>query len=154
MNRVDIRILSELQKDSSKSIAELGELVGLSSSTCHRRVRALEENGLIAGYVAQLAPDKANIGVHARIDITLENQSRACMEHFEEAVMRYEEILECELVSGESDYRLRIAARDLSDFDDIHRRCLSELPGVSAMQTSFVLRSIKQWRGYSLRHLR
>ena len=75
----------------------------------------------------------------------------SCMERFEEAVQRYDEILECDLVSGEADYRLRVSARDLADFDDIHRRCLAELPGVSAMHTSFVLRPIKPWRGYSLR---
>jgi len=153
MHSTDVRILSELQKDSKRSIAELSERVGLSSSACHRRIHALEDSGVIAGYAAQLAPDKMDIGLQARIDITLDNQSRACMQQFEEAVMRYEEILECDLVSGEADYRLRVAAPDLAGFDDIHRRCLAELPGVSAMHTSFVLRSIKQWHGYSLKHL-
>lgn len=152
MDKIDIRILSEIQRDSSRSVAELGETVGLSSSACHRRVRALEESGVIAGYGAHIEPAAAGIGVHARINITLDNQSRACMERFEEAVQRYDEILECDLVSGEADYRLRVSARDLADFDDIHRRCLAELPGVSAMHTSFVLRPIKRWRGYSLRH--
>ena len=150
MNSADIRILSELQKDSNRSVAELGERVGLSPSACHRRIKALEEAGVIAGYGAHIAPERAGIGVHARIDITLDNQSRACMERFEAAVQRYDDILECDLVSGDADYRLRVAARDLADFDDIHRRCLAELPGGSAMQTSFVLRPIKQWRGYSL----
>jgi len=151
MDRIDRKIIFELQSDSSRSVAELGERVGLSSSACHRRVRALEENGLISGYGARIDPEKAGIGVHARIDITLENQSRAAMDRFEAAVQLYDEILECDLVSGEADYRLRVAARDLADFDMIHRRCLAELPGVSAMHTSFVLRPIKRWKGYLVR---
>lgn len=153
MDKLDIGILSEVQKDSSRSIAELAEVVGLSSSACHRRMRAMEENGIIAGYGAHIDPTLAGIGVQARIDITLDNQSRACMERFEAAVMQYDEILECDLVSGEADYRLRVAARDLADFDDIHRRCLAELPGVSAMHTSFVLRPIKRWSGYALKRM-
>jgi Lrp/AsnC family transcriptional regulator, leucine-responsive regulatory protein len=151
VDELDVKILSEVQRDSSRSIADLGEVVGLSSSACHRRQRALEESGIIIGYGATIDPAKAGIGVHALIDITLDNQSRACMEQFEAAVLRYDEILECHLVSGEADYRLRVAACDLADFDSIHRRCLAELPGVSSMQTSFVLRPIKQWRGYALR---
>lgn len=153
MDKLDIGILSEVQRDSSRSIAELAEVVGLSSSACHRRMRALEENGVIAGYGARVDPAKAGIGVHAVIDITLDNQSRACMERFEAAVMQYDEILECDLFSGEADYRLRVAARDLVDFEHIHRRCLAELPGVSAMHTSFVLRRIKRWSGYSLKRM-
>ena len=117
-------------------------------------MRALEEEGIIAGYGAYIDPAKAGIGVHALIEITLENQSRACMERFEAAVQLYDDILECDLVSGEADYRLRVAARTLADFEEIHRRCLSELPGVSAMHTSFVLRPVKRLRGYSLRSLR
>lgn len=150
MDRIDIRITSELQKDSSRSIADIGAATGLSSSACHRRIRALEESGVISGYGARIDPSKIGIGVHARIDISLESQSREAMERFEAAVQLYDDILECDLVSGEADYRLRVAARDLADFDDIHRRCLAELPGVSAMHTSFVLRSIKRWSGYSL----
>jgi Lrp/AsnC family leucine-responsive transcriptional regulator len=153
VDAIDVRILSELQRDSSRSIAELGEAVGLSSSACHRRQRALEESGTIAGYGARIDPARAGIGVHALIDITLDNQSRACMERFEAAVLQYDAILECQLVSGEADYRLRVAARDLADFEDIHRRYLAELPGVSSMHTSFVLRHIKRWRGYALRQI-
>lgn len=154
MNEIDIKILSEVQRDSSRSIAELGEVVGLSSSACHRRQHALEEGGVITGYCATIDPAKVGIGVHALIDITLDNQSRACMERFEAAVLQYDDILECHLVSGEADYRLRVAARDLADFDSIHRRYLAELPGVSSMQTSFVLRPIKHWRGYALKKMR
>jgi Lrp/AsnC family transcriptional regulator, leucine-responsive regulatory protein len=138
MDSIDNRIVSELQRDSSRSIADLSAIVGLSQSACHRRMRALEENGVIAGY-------------GALIDITLVDQSRKSMETFEAAVQRYDDILECDLVSGSADYRLRVAARDLQDFDTIHRRCLAELPGVSAMHTSFVIRPVKLWRGYSLR---
>lgn len=105
---------------------------------------------MIVGYGAFVDPEKIGIGLHALIDISLQNQSRSTMEKFEAAVMQYDEILECHLVSGVADYRLRVAARDFSDFNEIHRSCLSGLPSVSSMQTSFVLRPIKPWRGYML----
>jgi DNA-binding Lrp family transcriptional regulator len=153
MDRIDAALIFELQKDSRRSIADLGDKVGLSASACHRRIRALEDSGMIAGYGARIDPEKAGIGVSALIDITLDNQSRAAMEAFEAAVQRYDDILECVLVSGQADYRLRVSARDLADFNDIHRRCLAELPRVSAMHTSFVLRPVKEWRGHSLRRV-
>jgi len=145
---IDSRILSELQKDSSGSIAELAEKVGTSTSACHRRVKSLEAAGLIAGYSALLDPQRLGLKLQVFVEITLVSQSREAMDRFEEAVGTFTDILECHLMSGSADYILRIAARDLEQFDRIHRECLSRLPGVSAMRSSFAIRTIKRWQGY------
>ena len=85
------------------------------------------------------------------VEITLSSQSQEALNAFETAVMRFEEILECHLTTGQADYFLRVVARDVADYDNIHRNCLARLPGVSSMQTIFVLRPIREWQGYPIR---
>lgn len=148
MDQIDCRILGALQQDSSRSIADLAERVGTSTSACHRRIKSLEAAGLIAGYSAVLDPHRLGLKLQVFVEITLTSQSREAMDRFEEAVGRFDDILECHLMSGTADYILRIAARDLEQFDRIHRECLSRLPGVSAMRSSFAIRTIKRWQGY------
>jgi DNA-binding Lrp family transcriptional regulator len=146
-----MRILTALQKDSSRSIAELAEMAGVSSSACHRRVKALETAGIITGYAAKVDPHKLDLKLRAFVEITLTSQSQEAMDRFEQAVAAFDDILECHLMSGNADYILRIAAHDLEQFDQIHRNCLARLPGVSSMRSSFAIRTIKTWRGYPLR---
>jgi len=150
MDRIDARILRALQRDSSRPVAELAADVGLSASACHRRVKLLEQAGVITGYAARL--DRAALGfpIQVFVEITLSSQSQEALSAFETAVMRFEEILECHLTTGQADYILRVVARDVADYDDIHRNCLARLPGVSAMQTIFVLRPIREWQGYPI----
>ena len=148
MDPIDRRILAALQADSSRAIAELAEQVGASTSACHRRIKSLEAVGLITGYSAVLDPRKLGLNLQAFVEITLTSQSREAMDRFEQAARTFDDILECHLMSGSADYVLRIAARDLEQFDQIHRECLSRLPGVSAMRSSFAIRTIKRWQGY------
>lgn len=154
MDRADLALLEALQGDSSLSIAELAEKVALSSSACHRRVKAMEQSGLIAGYGARLEPRQLGLSVEVFVEITLTSQSREAMDRFEQSVRDFDEILECHLMSGSADYILRVAARDLDQYDWVHRECLARLPGVSSMRSSFSLRRIKQMRGYPVRNLR
>ena len=151
MDKIDARILHALQRDSSRPVAELAVEVGLSTSACHRRVKLLEEAGVIAGYVARL--DRAALGfsIQVFVEITISSQSQEALNAFETAVTRFEEILECHLTTGQADYILRVVARDVADYDNIHRNCLARLPGVSSMQTIFVLRSIRERQGYPIR---
>lgn len=151
MDRADIRLLEALQRDSTQSIATLAERTALSTSACHRRIRALEQAGLIAGYGARLDPRALGLTLEAFVEITLNSQSREAMDRFEAAVCDFDDILECHLTSGNADYILRVAAADLAEFDTIHRDCLARLPGVSAMHSSFSIRQIKAWRGYPIR---
>jgi len=150
VDRADLALLTALQQDSSRSIAELAELAAVSSSACHRRIKALEASGLIAGYGARIAAARCGLKLEAFVEITLISQSREAMDRFELAVADFDDILECHLLSGGADYRLRVAARDLEQFDQIHRNCLARLPGVGSMRSSFAIRTIKAWRGYAL----
>ena len=150
MDRIDLKLLDALQRDSARPIAQLAELAGLSPSACHRRIRLLEEQGQIAGYSARLDPQRLGLKLLVFVEITLAAQSREAMDRFEAAVANYDDILECQLTSGQGDYQLRIAARDLEHFDRIHRDCLSRLPGVSGMRSSFAIRQIKRWSGYPI----
>lgn len=151
MDRADLALLEAIQSDSALSIAELAEKVALSASACHRRIKALEQSGVIAGYGARLSPRKLGLTVEVFVEITLTSQTRESMDRFEQAVGDFDDILECHLMSGSGDYLLRVAARDLDQYDRIHRDCLARLPGVSAMRSSFSLRRIKQMRGYPVR---
>lgn len=148
MDKIDKALICALQNDSSRSIAELAELVGASTSACHRRIKSLEAAGLILRYSAVLDPQKLGLSLQVFVEITLTSQSREAMDRFEQAVREFKDILECHLTSGNADYILRIAARDLEQFDRIHRECLSRLPGVSGMHSSFAIRTIKSWSGY------
>ena len=148
MDRADAALLQALQADSSRPLADLAEQVGLSPSACHRRVRALEERGLIAGYMARLDPRRLGLMVEVFVEITLTSQSREAMDRFEAAVASFDDILECHLMSGQADYLLRVAAEDLDHYDRIHRNCLARLPGVSAMHSRFAIRRIKRMAGY------
>jgi DNA-binding Lrp family transcriptional regulator len=150
MDRADRALLEALQADSSRSIADLAALVNLSPSACHRRIRALEEQGLILGYAARVDAKRLGLSVEVFVEITLTSQSRESMERFERAVGDFDDILECHLMSGAADYQLRVAAADLDHYDRIHRDCLARLPGVSSMRMSFSLRRIKRFEGYSV----
>lgn len=150
MDRADRALLAALQADSSRSIAELAALVNLSASACHRRIRALEEQGLVMGYAARVDAKRLGLSVEVFVEITLTSQTREAMERFERAVGDFNDILECHLMSGAADYQLRVAAADLDHYDRIHRDCLARLPGVSSMRTSFSLRRIKRFEGYAV----
>lgn len=148
MDRADIALLEALQADSSRSIAQLAERAGVSASACHRRIKALEDAGIITGYAAQVDSRRLGLKLQAFVEITLTSQSREAMDRFEAVVGDFDDILECYLMSGNADYLLRVAAADLDQYDRIHRDCLARLPGVSAMRSAFAIRRIKRWQGY------
>lgn len=148
MDAVDVRILRALQRDSSRPVAELAAKVGLSPSACHRRVKLLEQAGLIAGYAARLDRRALGLALEVVVEITLAPPARSAMEAFETAVDGMDEVLECHMTSGRADYLLRVVARDMDDFGRIHRDRLAQLPGVSRIEPLFVLRTVREWCGY------
>jgi DNA-binding Lrp family transcriptional regulator len=153
MDRLDFTILDELQADSRQSIADIAEKAGLSLSACHRRIKLLETAGVIRGYGARLDHKALGLEIEVFAEISLFSQQQSALEEFEQAVLRHDEILECKLTTGASDYILRVVARDVADYDRIHRNVLSNLPGVASMRSIFALRSIKAWRGLPLREV-
>ncbi len=151
MDQTDTKILRTLQRDSNRPVADLAGELGLSPSACHRRIKSLEAAGIIKGYSARLSRRKLGFNILVFVEITLRSQERSVLEGFEAAVRASPDILECHLTSGLADYTLRVAARDMDDYDRIHRDCLAALPDVSAMHTTFALRPIKFWQGYPVR---
>lgn len=150
LDKIDKIILTELQRDSRQSVAELGIKAGLSASACHRRVKLLEERGAISGYAATINRMALGLANEFFVEVSLTAQTEEAFERFEKAVQRVPEILECHLMSGQFDYLLRIAASDAADYERIHRSKISRLPGVQRIQSSLALRTVKAWAGYPL----
>jgi Lrp/AsnC family transcriptional regulator, leucine-responsive regulatory protein len=142
LDATDRRILAALQKDGRITNAELSEQVNLSPSACHRRVQRLEEEGVIAGYVALLDARRLGKPTTVFVEITLESQAEELLDAFERGVAKVPDVLECHLMAGTADYLLKIMAEDTEDFARIHRQHLSRLPGVRQMQSSFALRTV------------
>jgi Lrp/AsnC family transcriptional regulator, leucine-responsive regulatory protein len=150
MDKVDRRILMALQEDCRQPIAELADKVALSPSACHRRIKLLEEKGILQGYVARLDGKKIGYSIEFFVEITLSSQSQTILKEFEDAAKRVPEILECHLMAGQADYILRVAAKSTEDYERIHRDRVAQLPGVSRIQSSLVLRTVRQWSGYAV----
>ena len=142
MDRIDSAILLCLQDNARISNVDLAARVGLSPSACLRRVTQLEKSGVIDGYHAQLNAEKLGHQVLVLMQISLEGQSADMLAEFEAAAADIPQILACFLIAGESDYILRVAARDVADFGRLHAERLSALPHVLRMESSFVMRDV------------
>ena len=144
IDTIDRAIIRELMRDGRLTNAELSERVNLSPSACLRRVKLMEEAGLIAGYVMLLDPVLVGIRGVAFVLVTLDQQGRAALDRFEAAAARFPEVLECYLLAGSADYMVRVAYRDSVDFERIHTDILTQLPGVSRLQSTLALRTVKK----------
>jgi len=142
LDALDIEILKVLQKQGRISNAALAERVGLSASACSRRLDILEKTGVIKGYHARLSQKALDYTMIAIVHISLSGQFARTLTEFEAAVKLCPNVLVCYLMSGEYDYILRVAARDLEDYERIHRDWISALPHVVKINSSFALREI------------
>ena len=142
LDRTDQRSLAELLRDGKLSNSELAGRVGLSESACLRRVKILEQNGVIERYTALLDPQKVGITVSFLVRITLKGQTDRDLGLFEQAVRAVPEVTGCDLTAGEADYLLRVVARSAADFERLHSKVLTKLPGVARVESSFVLRPV------------
>ena len=143
MDRYDRKILAVLQEHGRLSNQELAEQVGLSPSPCLRRVRALEESGLIAGYRAMLDAHKMGFTLMALIGISMDKHTPERSAHFETLVQDIPEVLECLLITGQqSDYQIKVVVRDMKDFQQLLLGKLTRIEGVTGVHTSFVLRPV------------
>jgi DNA-binding Lrp family transcriptional regulator len=146
MDDVDRRILAELQRDGRLSLTELAERVGLSASPCHRRLRALESNGIITGYRAQLDPAAVGLRFEALVFVTMRGADHTTLSDFDEAVAAMPSILQAQRLFGEPDYLLRVVTRDLADFQRLYDEQLSRLPGVQKLSSTLVMKSVVDGR--------
>jgi len=142
LDTLDIAILRTLQEDGRISNANLADRVGLSASACSRRLDILEKSGVIRGYHARLSNRALDYGMTAIVHISLSGQFEKTLSEFEASVKRCPNVLVCYLMSGEYDYMLRVAAKDLQDYERIHKEWLSALPHVVRINSAFALREV------------
>jgi DNA-binding Lrp family transcriptional regulator len=140
---VDARILDLIQHDAGLSVAEVAERVGLSSSPCWRRIKRLEDNGVIQRRVTILDREKLGLGFEVYCTVKLQLPTRQNLEAFEAAIADWSEVVQCATVTGSSDYELRIVTRDMHAFDDFQREKLLSLGLVSNVESRIVIRSVK-----------
>jgi DNA-binding Lrp family transcriptional regulator len=142
LDALDRAILTALLTDGRQSQVELAEHVPLSATAIARRIRTLEERGVISGYQAQVSKSALGLTMMAIVQISLKSQNEELLAAFEKAAAAAPSIISCHMMSGEDDYIIVVLARDLADFERIHKEQLSRLPGVARLRSSFVLREV------------
>jgi Lrp/AsnC family leucine-responsive transcriptional regulator len=143
LDRVDLQILEQLQDNARLSSADLAQQVSLSTSPCWRRVKRLEEDGVIRAYQARLDPAKLGYQVTAFVHISLDKKDTKHLQAFERAVQGIPQVLSCHRISGRYDYQLMALAKDLEAYGVFSESCINALPSVKEVCTSFVMREVK-----------
>jgi Lrp/AsnC family leucine-responsive transcriptional regulator len=143
LDRTDRRILTEMQRDGRISNLELAERVGLSPTPCSRRVKQLEEAGIINRHVTLLNPSRLNLKLIALIQISMDRHTPDRFENFEEKVAQYPEVIECSLITGQTaDYLVKVVVPDMEAYQELLLGKITRIAGVSGVQSSFVMRQI------------
>ena len=142
LDEIDRRILASLQAHARLRNVELAEQVGLSASPCLRRVKRLEETGVIRGFATLVDPEAVGLPVSVFVQVTLERQAEAALEAFESHITEWPEVMECYLMTGDADYLLRVVAADLTAYQEFLMNKLTRVEGVASIKSSFALRRI------------
>lgn len=143
VDEIDRKIIAELQADGRLPIVDLADRVGLSATPCQRRVKRLEEEGLIVRYAALVSPAAMGFGLQALVEVTLEDHSEKTVEAFEAAIRARPEVVACYAVTGDMDFLLHVFASDLASFSDFALKALLRMPGVKGTRSSFIMQAIK-----------
>ena len=143
MDAIDRQILRVLQQDGRISNQDLADRVGLSPSPCLRRVRRLEDDGILTGYVAMVDQERYGLPINVFVSISLSSQTDAALKAFEAAVTRLDEVMECYLMTGTRDYLLRVVCDGLKSYERFTREQLTNLPGIRSIESSFALSEVK-----------
>ena len=151
LDRTDLRMLRALQKDGRMPVVELAEKVSLSPTACQRRLRRLEDSGVIERYAAVLNPARLGQHIQAFIRVSIERQSKDVTEAFEVAIKRQPEVRACYVMTGDLDFLLHVLVPDLQAFAEFSMKVLIGLPGVKDVRSSLVLEAVKQDEGIPLR---
>ena len=142
LNKIDLKILLHLQNNARLTNVELSEHIHLSQSPCLRRVRNMESSGIIKGYVALVDQNAVGLPVSVFVNVRLEKQIERALEKFEETVQDWSEVMECYLMTGDSDYLLRVVASDLAAYERFLMDKLTCVPGVASINSSFALKQV------------
>jgi Lrp/AsnC family transcriptional regulator, leucine-responsive regulatory protein len=143
IDSIDIKILKELQLDGSLSNVELAKRVHLSPSPCLARVKALEKSGVIDRYVALVKPKAVGLGLNVFISISLKQQGKAELEAFEQSISLRDEVMECYLMTGDSDYLIRVAVPDIAALERFILDRLTPIEGIEKIRSSFALKQVR-----------
>ena len=143
LDTTDLRILDELQRDGGLSNVELAKRVHLSPSPCLARVKALEASGVIDRYVAIANATKLGLGLNVFISISLRSQSKQSLADFEQRIAEHDEVMECYLMTGDSDYLIRVAVADIGALEKFILEQLSPIPGLEKIRSSFALKQVR-----------
>jgi Lrp/AsnC family leucine-responsive transcriptional regulator len=143
LDDTDRKILSLLQADCRLTLTEVADKVGLSVSPCHRRIKRMEENGVVLRYAAVVDPRAVGLPVSVFVSIKLERQKEADLERFAKAIASWQEVVECYLMTGQRDYLLRVVVADLVAYEQFIKQKLTRLDGVSSIESSFALDQVK-----------
>jgi Lrp/AsnC family transcriptional regulator, leucine-responsive regulatory protein len=143
LDSTDLRILRELQIDGGLSNVDLAKRVHLSPSPCLTRVKALEASGVIERYVALASAAKVGLGLNVFISISLKSQNKDALAEFERRIAEHDEVMECYLMSGDSDYLIRVALADIGALERFILNQLTPIPGVEKIRSSFALKQVR-----------
>ncbi|MER8944506.1 Lrp/AsnC family transcriptional regulator [Mesorhizobium sp. M0664] len=144
LDNIDRKIIAALQVDGRMTAQQLAERVGLSASPCARRVRLMEDMGVITGYAALIDQDMVDLPISVFASIKLERQRESELNRFNAAIARWPEVVDCYLMTGQRDYLLRVVVRDLHAYERFLKEKLTRLDGVSSIESSFALAQIKR----------
>lgn len=142
LDRTDYRILQHVQNNARMSNVELADAVGLSPAPCLRRVKALEQAGVIKRYAGIVDPAAVGLPISVFVNVSLERQERSGLEEFEQRISSYPEVMECYLMTGSSDYLVRVVVSDLQAYERFLADKLTRIPGVANIQSSFALKQV------------
>lgn len=150
LDRTDLLLLAELQRNGRLTNADLAERIHLSASACLRRVQRLERDGVIAGYRADVSAERLGLGLQAFVRVQLKHHDSAAVAGFAALVNGWEEVIACHALTGDMDYLLQVVVRDLEHFSRFLLDRLLNQPAVDDVNSSFVLRTVKADRGLPL----
>jgi len=142
LKEVDIRILHHIQENARISNVDLAERVGLSQSPCLRRLRRLEEEGVIQGYMTLVDQAQVGLPVSVFVSVALKEQTEMALEEFEAQISSLPEVMECYLMTGNSDYLLRVVTADLASYERFLKDHLTRVPAIASIQSSFALKQV------------
>lgn len=148
IDQTDVRILKQLQQDSRISTAELANQINMSTSPCWRRIKQLEERGIIQGYGVFLNRKKMGMGVMVFIRVSIDSHSEKEAKKFEEQVSALDNVVACYSIGGDADFLIQVVSQDLDTYAEFSMSVIRRLPGIKEMQSMFVLKELKPFLGF------
>jgi len=153
LDDIDKRIVSALQAEGRLPIVDLADRVGLSATPCQRRVKRLEEEGVIGRYAALVPPEAMGFALQALVEVTLDDHSEKTVEAFEAAIRALPEVVACYAMTGDMDFLVHVFAADLAQFSEFAMKALLRMPGVKGTRSSFIMQAVKNDLAWAPRSL-